>query len=204
MPKYSTIFTRELSGKLADCQIQMNRIHECLGHTQGYGHVIPSSTIDTWRIVKARLDHLYDWCYQAKMSFEKINPSSDVARAIWRLEKALQWGESQIASVDDVFNAPGNLSSPTSGDAGRDDEKSHEEKRWSRVVRSEFGHWKPSPQAEAYRAICVLQEHTTKKGGSTANGFGEVLSDDDLWARDKVFENHMKQVTTSVWSAVGP
>lgn len=203
MPKASTTFTRDLSHKLAELRSQMNEIYQNLGHTQGYGHAVPSSTIDTWRIVKARLDHLYEWCYEAKMSFEKIPRSDDIVDAIERLKWTLQWGVSQTASVDDELNDPGNLSISTSGSSVPNDGESHEEKRWRRLARCHFwGHWKPSPQAEAYRAICRLQEHTRKKGGSTANGFGEVLMEDDLWARDKVFMMHMKKVTSSIWSAV--
>ena len=205
MPKTSTTFTRDLSHKLAKLRSQMNGIYENLEHTQGYGYAVPPSTVDTWRIVKARLDHLYNWCYEAKTSFEKIFRSDQVVDAIERLEWTLQWGVSQRVSVDDGLNDPGNLSISISGGFVPNPGESHEQKRWRRLARCHFwGHWKPSPQAEAYRAMCRLQEHTRKKRGSMANGYGKVLTEDDLWASDKVFVKHMKKVTSSTWFAVEP
>ena len=144
MPKASTTFTRDLSHKLAELQSQMNEIYQNLGHTQGYGYAVPSSTIDTWRIVKGRLDHLYDWCYEAKMSFAKIPRSVDVVHATERLEWSLQCGVCQTASVDNELNNPDTLSISTSGSSVPNDGETHEEKRWRRLAICYFwGHWKP-------------------------------------------------------------
>lgn len=159
------------------------RFEECLttvilpavNNPRGYGHGASPKTLETWDVVKIKLDYLCDSWGHALQNLKQEStstPSREEIAPFANLEVALAIERVQIAGYDADF-----------------DQKTHEERlesledhnRSLTIIRQ-------PPELSAYKALCALQQYSKEKGWTTDAGFGRLLGESELKERDEIFE----------------
>ena len=162
-------------------------------HGDFAGHAQPSrlrpwrhpKTLDTWDIVKIKVDYLCDsWARALEHSKQTSTsiPSKEEMAPFASLGVALATERILMAGYDANFQ-----------------EKTHEERLKSLSDRNKFHIIIPRPaELCAYKALYALQQYSKEKGWTTDAGFGRLLGESEVREREEIFEKYKDDIFDKV------